>query len=108
MAVTHRIWALISEEIVQNIIVCDTYPMADMLAKQTIGVEAFAIEITQIPTAIGHSYLDGVFKDKQGNVIEHLPSLDETLIKLEEQTKKVEVQEQAITELSMFVATLGV
>lgn len=74
--IAQRIWALVSENKVQNTIVCETYPAADMLAKSTLGKDAFAIEITQIPTGIGDSYVDGVFKDKQGNVINSLPTAE--------------------------------
>lgn len=88
--IAQRIWALISENTVQNTIVCETYPAADELAKLTLGTDAFAVEITQIPTGIGDGYENGIFKDKQGNVINPLPTAEQevTVLKAELATAK--------------------
>ncbi|MGX9134053.1 hypothetical protein ACWV26_06685 [Rummeliibacillus sp. JY-2-4R] len=92
MAIAQRVWALISDNTVQNIIVSDTYPMADMLAKNTLGEEAFAVEITQIPTGIGHTYDNGVFIDKLGNVIDPLPTSEEEVITLKAENEDLKTQ----------------
>ena len=63
--IAQRIWAFIKDNKVVNIIVCDNYALADSLAKSSLGVESFAVEITQIPTSVGDSYIDGVFKNKE-------------------------------------------
>lgn len=82
MAIAQRVWAFIADSKVKNTIVCDNYPMADMLAKTTLGNEAFAVEITQIPTCIGHSYIDGIFKDLNGDVIDPLPTTEQEVVAL--------------------------
>lgn len=102
MAIAQRVWAFIAENEVKNTIVCDTYPMADMLAKTALGGEAFAVEITQIPTGIGHSYVDGVFKDLNGNVITPLPTTEQEVVTLRTEN---ETLNQALTESSMLLAT---
>lgn len=82
MAIAQRVWAFVHQNEVKNTIVCDTYPMADMLAKTALGNEAFAVEITQIPTGIGHKYENGVFKDLNGNVIDPLPTAEQEVVTL--------------------------
>ena len=88
--IAQRIWALISENTVQNTIVCKTYPAADELAKLTLGIDAFAVEITQIPTSIGHSYENGIFTDGQGNEINPLPTAEEEVISLKAKNSALE------------------
>lgn len=107
--IAQRIWALVSENKVQNTIVCETYPAADMLAKSTLGADAFTIEITQIPTGIGDSYVDGVFKDKQGNVINPLPTAETEVaaLKAENATLRNDLSD-AVIELSTLIAMGGI
>lgn len=95
MAIAQRVWAFIHENEVKNTIVCDTYPMADMLAKTALGNEAFAVEVTQIPTAIGHSYVDGVFKDLNGDAIDPLPTTEQEVAILKAEKEDVINQLQA-------------
>jgi hypothetical protein len=90
--IAQRIWALIAENKVQNMIVCETYPAADMLAKSTLGTDAFAVEITQIPTGIGDSHENGVFKDKQGNVINSLPTAEQEVVMLKAKNTTLETE----------------
>ena len=56
----HTVFAQISSGIVRNIVVGDYYD-CDIAAKSTYGIEAFAIEVTQIPTQIDDLYEDGKF-----------------------------------------------
>lgn len=90
--IAQRIWALIAENMVQNTIVCETYPAADQLAKLTLGSAAFAVEITQIPTGIGDSYENGVFKDKRGNEINPLPTAEEEVLMLKAKNIALETE----------------
>lgn len=90
--IAQRIWALIAESIVQNTIVCETYPAADELAKLTLGTNAFAVEITQIPTGIGDSHENGIFKDKQGNVINLLPTAEEEVVVIKAKNTALETE----------------
>lgn len=90
--IAQRVWALISENTVQNTIVCETYPAADELAKLTLGTDAFAVEITQIPTGMGDSHENGVFKDKQGNVINPLPTSEQEVVALKAKNTALETE----------------
>lgn len=102
MAIAQRVWAFVHKNEVKNTVVCDTYPMADMLAKTALGNEAFAVEITQIPTSIGHSYIDGVFKDLNGNIIAPLPTTEQEVATLRTEN---ETLNQALTESTMLIAS---
>lgn len=104
MAIAQRVWAFIYENEVKNTIICDTYPMANMLAKNTISNDAFAVEITHIPTSVGHKYEDGNFKDLNGNVIAPLPNTEQEVNILKSQNNELN---QALTELSMLLGGLS-
>lgn len=101
MAIAQRVWAFINENEVKNIIVCDTYPVADNMAKISLGDDAFAVEITQIPTSIGHKYENGIFKDLEGNTITHLPTTEQEVVTLRTEN---ETLNQALTESTMLIA----
>lgn len=92
MAIAQRVWAFIYRSEVKNVIVCDTYPVADMLAKTALGDEAFAIEVTQIPTGIGHSFIDGMFKDLNGNVVDPLPTAEQEVVTLKAENEDLKLQ----------------
>lgn len=107
--IAQRIWALISENTVQNTIVCETYPAADELAKLTLGTDAFAVEITQIPTGIGDNYKGGIFWDKRGNVINPLPTAEQEVLELKAKNAALKTDlSDAVMELSMLIAMGGV
>ena len=59
--IVHQVYALISEETVQNICVCDDYEMANYIARASYGSDAFAVDCLQYYCAIGDSYRDGNF-----------------------------------------------
>lgn len=61
MAIVHEVFAQVSDGVVQNIMVCENYPMADYLTKCTYGDEAFAVDVLQYNTGIGDLYHDGFF-----------------------------------------------
>lgn len=102
MAIAQKVFAFINENEVKNTIVCDNYPLADMLAKTALGNDAFAVEITQIPTSIGHKYEDGFFKDLNGNVIDPLPTAEQEVVTLRTEN---ETLNQALTESTMLIAS---
>lgn len=103
--IAQRIWAFIKDNEVKNTIICENYPLADQLAKNTLGADAFAVEITQIPAGIGDSYVNGVFKDDEGEEIEPLPTQEEEVTALRSDNMKFKTQneslEQSIAELTM-------
>lgn len=59
--VVHQIYAHVFEDVVQNIIVCDSYEMANYLARCTYGETAFAVDCLQYPCQIGDKYKDRTF-----------------------------------------------
>ena len=59
--VAHLTYALVYNNIVQNVFVCNNYQAANDLAKGCFGNEAFAIDITYCPTIIGDIYENGFF-----------------------------------------------
>ena len=67
----HSIYAQISEGIVQNIMVCDNYELANELTRASYGDDGFAVECNQCPCVIGDKYHDGGFyRDIEGEGIE--------------------------------------
>ena len=56
----HTVFAQIFSSIVRNIVVGEYYD-CDIAAKSTYGIEAFAIDVTQIPVQIDDLYEDGNF-----------------------------------------------
>lgn len=56
----HTVFAQIYSGIVRNIVVGDYYD-CDIAAKSTYGIEAFAIDVTQIPVQIDDLYEQGEF-----------------------------------------------
>lgn len=67
----HSIYAQISEGIVQNIMVCDDYELANELTRASYGDDGFAVECNQYPCMIGDKYHDGGFyRDIEGEGIE--------------------------------------
>lgn len=97
----HKIFALVDNSKIINTIICDHYHVADGLAKNVIGINAFAVEVTQIPVAIGHTYINGVFKDLEDNIIVALPTTEDEVIILKSQNKELN---QALTETTLLLA----
>lgn len=59
--VAHEVFAMISGETVQNVVVCDNYWSANDIAKGCYGNDAFAVDCLQYPCQIGDKYVDGRF-----------------------------------------------
>ena len=70
--VAHMVFALIHEGIVKNTVVGEYYD-CDQVAKATYGDNAFAVEITQIPTQIGDTYNGTFHREVNGETIEIRP-----------------------------------
>lgn len=56
--------------VVANVIVCTSYEIASRIARCEFGESALAIDTTLFPVAIGDTYINGIFYDSEGNVIE--------------------------------------
>ena len=75
--IVHQVYAIIFEEIVQNIIVCDNYELANQIARGTYGDSAIAVDCLQYPCMIGGTYKDGKFYDLEGNEVAYVPTQEE-------------------------------
>jgi hypothetical protein len=62
----NQIFSLISDSIVQNIIVCDNYELANEVARIQYGNEAYAVDTTHYPLSIGFKHIDGFFYEEDG------------------------------------------
>ena len=59
--IVHQVYALIFDEKVQNVCVCDDYEMANFISRATYGNEAFAVDCLQYGCSIGDAYRNGIF-----------------------------------------------
>ena len=78
----HQVYAEIDNKKVKNIMVCNNYEMANVLARNTYGNNAIAVECTYWACGIGDTYLNGAFYDSQGNIREYIGSEAENISKL--------------------------
>ena len=80
--IVHQVFALIFEEKVQNVFVCENYEMANYIARASFGNEAFAVDCLQYPCAVGDAYRNGIFYRMNENTgvefeIEYVPTQEE-------------------------------
>lgn len=85
----HTIFALIDGQDVKNIIVGEYYD-CNIIAKDTYGKSAFAVEVTQTPVQIGDIYSEGSFYRKDGetgefNYVSAVPTMQQQYNYLEQQ-----------------------
>lgn len=59
--IVHEVFAQINNGKVENIVVCDNYPLANHLAKCIYGEDAFAVDCLQYACMIGDLYHDNTF-----------------------------------------------
>lgn len=81
--IAHRLFAEIEDGVVQNIIVCDDYELANQLSRATYGPAAFAVDCTQYPIEIGSLWKDNKFfrKYEDGTEMEvrYIPTAEEEI-----------------------------
>lgn len=77
--VAQQVFAIVSDGIIRNTIVCDNYQLANDLAKGGYGNEAFAVDCLQYPCQINDKYIDGIFHRADGTVIERVPTAEEEI-----------------------------
>ena len=85
--IVHQVFAIVHEETVQNIIVCDNYELANQIARGTYGEEAIAVDCLQYPCSIGGKYKDGIFYDLDGNEVAYVPTQEQQVASLQEMNK---------------------
>lgn len=88
----HQVYAQIKDNLVQNIIVCNNYEMANTLARNTYGEDAIAVECTYWACGIGDTYRDNAFYDSDGNARAYKGSEAENIAKLESENTKLNEQ----------------
>lgn len=79
----HIIYAQILDKKVKNIIVCNDIEMANILARNTYGQDAIAVECTYWACAIGDTYENNKFISPKGEEREYKGSEAENIEKLE-------------------------
>lgn len=58
---SNNIYAIIFENVVKNVIICDDYTLANALARASFGDNAFAVESSRYAVGIGDLYENGIF-----------------------------------------------
>lgn len=80
----HQVFAMISEEAVQNVVVADNYEEANRVARAVYGDEAMAVDCLQYPCQIGDKYIDGIFYREDGiTPIEYIPTQEQQVAQLQ-------------------------
>lgn len=70
-----RVFAMIYDETVMNIMVCEDYYTADSIAKGSYGPDALAVECSQWGCTMGDKYINGVFYEPDGvTPVAYIPS----------------------------------
>lgn len=97
----NQIFSLISDNTIQNIVVCDNYELANEIARIHYGVNAYAVDTTHYPLSIGYKHIDGLFYQEDG-ITEVLrnPTADEEARVAIDTANRLEVR-QTETELDI-------
>lgn len=79
-------FALIYENEVKNVFLCENYELANVLARASFGNDAFAVETTQYASQMGDKYENGIFyhisEDGTKKEVRYIPSESERITKL--------------------------
>jgi hypothetical protein len=103
----NQIFSLIKDEVVQNIIVCDNYEVANQIARVQYGEDAIAVDTTQYPLSIGCKYIDNIFYEEDGEtVVERNLTADEEAAIAKAKAEALESQVAALN--IAFAEVLGV
>jgi hypothetical protein len=90
------------KNLIQNIIVCDNYEVANQLSVATYGEGAIAVDTTLYPVGIGDEYRDGVFYSVDGEVVNRNLTEAENIVAL--QSELVKAKADNITALEAIAA----
>lgn len=85
--IVHQVFAIVYEETVQNIIVCDNYELANQIARGSYGNDAIAVDCLQYPCFIGCKYKDGKFYDLENKEIAYVPTQEQQVSTLQQVNK---------------------
>lgn len=91
---SNNIYAIIFENVVKNVIICDDYTLANALARASFGDNAFAVESSRYAVGIGDLYENGIFyrilEDGSKIPVRYIPTERELFEELND--KVVEIQ----------------
>lgn len=77
--IVHQTFAIIINEEIENIMVCDNYTLANDIVKMT-NKTAVAVDVSRYPVRIGDKYIKGLFYEKNSNeLINPLPTEKEEI-----------------------------
>lgn len=85
--IVHQVFAIVHEETVQNIIVCDNYELANQIARGTYGNEAIAVDCLQYRCFKDCKYKDGKFYDLEDKEIPYIPTQEQQVATLQQMNK---------------------
>lgn len=90
--IVHQVYAMIYEEEVKNVFVCDNYGKANFLARATYGDDAFAVDCLQFPCYAGCKYKENTFYEMDGTkVIEYVPTQEQQVQKLKTENTNLQL-----------------
>lgn len=89
----NQIFSIINEGIIQNIIVCDNYEIANQIAKINYGDDAYAVDTTHYLVYLGCKHIDGIFYDENDNTIKKNPTEQEKIQELELQYNELKIEQ---------------
>lgn len=79
--IVHQIYAMINNESVQNIMICENYEEANRITRAVYGEEAIAVDCLQYPCQAGDWYHDGRFwrlqEDGTETEIDYVPTQEQ-------------------------------
>lgn len=75
--VVHQVFAQILNDKIENLILAETYGIADQITKLKYGENAFAVDATQYPVLSGYKYIDSNFIDLYGNIVKRTNTVEE-------------------------------
>lgn len=80
-------FALIYENEVKNVFICENYELANQLARASYGDHAFSVETTRYITNIGDKYENGIFyhklEDDSFEKVMYIPTEKESIAELQ-------------------------
>lgn len=103
----NQIFSLVTNEVIENIIVCDNYENANQIARTLYGEESYAVDTTQYPLGIGYKCVNGVFYTPDGKeeVVRNLTADEEASLALNKannvETHQAEIELDVDHRLSM-------
>lgn len=102
--IAHQVFAIIANEKIENIMTCDNYELANQIARDIYGTDAFAVDCLQYPCSAGDSYIDGIFYYQgSATAIERLATEEQEIQILKMENKNLQ---DAITDLQLALAEI--